>query len=197
MTSPVAAQVDRQPPLAWVILDRPELGNPVDEALATALTRVWVELVDEEIRAIGLRANGPAFSVGSVDRLAAPVSQFGPKSCGCAKPILAQVAGDVGAGAFSLIAEADVVIAAEDVHFTVPFDPVDRLDVLRLQRRLPAAELRRLALLGPYAALRAGRAQELGLVDEVVPRSLLAQRAETLLRVLARPDGELASWEAT
>ena len=158
MNPPPAVRVEIRPPLAWVLLDRAEDGNPVDEALVKALEAAWAQLAsDERVSAVGVGASGPAFSVGALPGAATAFRVVGPKSGGCSKPVLVEVAGDVGAAAFALFAEADVVVAADDVHFTAPLDAAERLDVLQLGARVPMNEVVRLALLGPNAPLTAPR----------------------------------------
>jgi enoyl-CoA hydratase/carnithine racemase len=177
--------VDVHPPLAWVILDRPDEGNPVDEALIDALLETWGNIRrNDDVRAIGVGSHGPVFSIGAPFVATSGDRPFGPKSCGCAVPVLVELRGDVGSGAFQLLAEADVVLAAPDVRFTVSLDNSSRLDVVQLSSRVPSAELRRLALLGPVESLTATRASQLGIVSELVSPSRLRQRSEEVLRSL-------------
>lgn len=54
-------RVERDPPLAWVVLDRPDEGNPFEDALIHALRDTWVTLgTDPTVRAVGIAANGLA-----------------------------------------------------------------------------------------------------------------------------------------
>src|SRR5205823_4655000 len=101
-------------------------------------------------------------------------------------PVLVELAGDVGSGAFQLLGEADVVLAATDVHLTAPVDPAARVDVSDFRPRLAEQQIRRLAMLGPFEPLSAARAAELGAIDELVPASELRRRSEQLLHELAR-----------
>ena len=179
-------RVEVEPPVAWVVLNRPGEGNPIDDALAEALREAWDDLAqDVRVRAIGIAATGPAFSVGVAAGSRVRTDRFGPKSCACSVPVLVALDGDVASGAFQLLGEADVIVSAPDVHLTVSLDPDAHLDVIDLQSRLPGAEVRRLALLGSIEHLTAQRAAQLGLIDELVPRSDLDRRSRELLAALA------------
>jgi enoyl-CoA hydratase len=183
---PTAVRVERTPPVAWVVLDRSDLGNPVDGDLAAALRDAWSALAsDPDLRAIGIVSSGLAFSVGRRPGDEQVVEPFGPKTCGCLLPVVVALAGDVGAAAFPLIGEADVVLASPDVRFTMPLDRTHDDDVLHLQTRLPHPELTRLALVGVVVPLTAMRASQLGLVDELVEAPKLRARAVELLARLA------------
>lgn len=182
-----ALRVEIAPPIAWVVLDRPDEGNPVDAQLMDALCASWESLgADEAVRAIGVRARGPVFSSGVADGCLPTDRPFGPKSCRCDLPVLVELAGDIASGAFQLLAEADEVLASADIRLTAPMSPDARLDVMHLRPRLAEPQIRRLALLGPFEPLTASRACELGLIDELVPAADLHVRSVDALRALAR-----------
>jgi enoyl-CoA hydratase/carnithine racemase len=96
-----------------------------------------------------------------------------------------ELQGDVAAGAFELLGQADMILSAPDVLLTVPADPGGRLDVQYLRPKLPEPELRRLALLGAAAPMTADQAAELGLIDTIVPRQDLRQASNDALELLA------------
>jgi enoyl-CoA hydratase/carnithine racemase len=179
-------RVEIEPPVAWITLDRPDEGNPISDSVVDALCEAWDRLShDDSVRAIGIGASGPAFSVGFLPGSPPIDRPFGPKSCGCTLPILVELGGDIASGAFQLIGEADVVLAAQDVVLTVPLDMAARADVLGLRPRLPESQIRRLALLGPVEPLTARLALRLGLIDELLPASSLHRRSMTKLVGLA------------
>ena len=108
--------------------------------MAEALRDAWDALAqDVRVRAIGIAATGPAFSVGVAAGSRVRTDRFGPKSCACSVPVLVALDGDVASGAFQLLGEADVIVSAPDVHLTVSLDPDAHLDVIDLQSRLPGA----------------------------------------------------------
>jgi enoyl-CoA hydratase/carnithine racemase len=173
--------------VAWLVLNRPDQGNPIDEELVDELAATWTELArDTTVKAIGLGATGPAFSVGAPLGAAHAERAFGPKSCGCYLPVLVELAGDIGSAAFPLLGEADVVVAAPDIRLTMSLDERRRADALHLRPRLPEAEIRRLALMGGFEPLSAQRAAELGAIDTLVARADLHRHAAVRLRAMAR-----------
>jgi enoyl-CoA hydratase len=181
-----ALRVEIAPPIAWIVLDRPDEGNPIDARLIDGLCATWDSLdADEQVRAIGLRANGPVFSSGLANGHLPVAPRFGPKSCNCDLPVLVELAGDIASGAFQLLGEADEVLASTDVRLTAPMNPRARLDVMHLRPRLTEPQLRRLALLGPFEPLTAFRAHELGLIDQLFDGPQLRVRSVAALRALA------------
>jgi enoyl-CoA hydratase len=57
--------VERQEDILWVILDRPAARNAIDRAMRDQLFEaLTVAALDPEVRAVKLRAAGPAFSIG-------------------------------------------------------------------------------------------------------------------------------------
>jgi enoyl-CoA hydratase/carnithine racemase len=182
-----ALRVEIAPPVAWVVLDRPDDGNPIDDPLIEALCAIWETLdADRRVRAVGLRANGPVFSSGIAHGRLPAGRRFGPKSCNCDLPVLVELAGDIASGAFQLLGEADEVLASTDVCLTAHMNPWARLDVMHLRPRLTEPQLRRLALLGPFEPLTALRAHELGVIDEVFDAPELHVRSVEALCALAR-----------
>jgi enoyl-CoA hydratase/carnithine racemase len=92
------------------------------------------------------------------------------------------------AGAFYMLGESDVIIAAEHATF---FDPhvtygmVAAFEPILLLRRMPFGEVLRMALAGSHERISAATAQRLGLVSEVVPSSELLPAARRLASVFA------------
>jgi enoyl-CoA hydratase len=179
-------RVEISPPVAWVILDRPEEGNPISESLADALRETWVSLSrDGTLRAIGIGASGPSFSIGTRKGAAPIEGSFGPRSCGCELPVLVELAGDIASGAFQLLGEATFVLAIPDVVLTTPLDMATRIEVRGLRPRISESQIRRLALLGPFEPLTAIRAAQLGLIDELVAPWDMRRRSIAILTALA------------
>jgi enoyl-CoA hydratase/carnithine racemase len=183
---PKSVRIEIAPPSAWLVLDCADRGNPVDDQFVTDITEAWALLAENpEVSSIGVRSIGPSFSVGILPGTGRPSSSIGPKSCGNWRPVVIELGGDIAAGAFELLGQADAIISAPDVLLTVPADPISRLDVQYLRPRLPEAELRRLALMGAIESMTANRAVELGVIDVLVPRHQLHRRAENAVSMLA------------
>ncbi|GGM46526.1 enoyl-CoA hydratase/isomerase family protein [Dactylosporangium sucinum] len=121
--------------------------------------------------------------------LRADVGDFlGPKSCGLWKPVVAAVNGIACGGAFYLLGESDIIIAADHATFFDPhttFGMPAVFEPLHLLRRMPLGEVLRLALLGSAERMSARRAHEIGLVSEVVPGDRLRAAAGAVAATIA------------
>ncbi len=109
-----------------------------------------------------------------------PGDYLGPKSNDLWKPVVAAVNGIACGGAFYMLGEADIVIAADHATF---FDPhlsygmPAGYEPLQLLPKMPFGEIVRMTLLGNSERLSAARALEIGLVSEVCPLAELRERA--------------------
>ena len=201
MTDFETVQFDVADHIATITLDRPEVFNAFNQTMLDEFAAMWHRCrSDDDIRVVVLRANGErAFSTG-VDRKEGrfrhpnPFSEddpgqfLGAKQNRVWKPLLCALHGMVAGGAFYWVNEADVVICADDTTF---FDPhttygmASALEPAGLLRRMPFGEVMRIALFGLDERMSAGRAREIGLVSEVVPRAELWARADELATRLA------------
>jgi enoyl-CoA hydratase/carnithine racemase len=187
--------------VATVTLDRPQVHNAFDPAMTGELARVWRALRDDpDVRAIVVTGRGDkAFCTGidrsSVEEFAFdpltyedPGRLIGPKSQGLWKPVVAAVNGMACGGAFYLLGEADVIIAADHATF---FDPhvtyamVAVYEPILLLRRLPFGEVLRMALAGSYERVSAATAERLGLVSEVTAPADLQAAAHRMAAIFA------------
>lgn len=109
-----------------------------------------------------------------------PGLQLGPKSADCWKPVVAAVNGIACGGAFYLLGEVEMIIAADHATF---FDPhvtygmTAAFEPMLMLARMPFGEIMRLTLLGNHERMSARRFHEIGLVQEVVPAAALLDRA--------------------
>lgn len=187
--------------VATVTLNRPEVHNAFNAAMTEELAQVWQALrFDTEVRAIVLTGRGDkAFSSGldrsSVEKFGLdpltyedPGRLLGPKSQKLWKPVIAAVNGLACGGAFYMLAEADVILAAEHATFFDPhvtFGMVGAFEPILLLRRMPFGEVLRMALVGSHERLSARTAQSLGLVSEVLPSRDLLPAAQQLAGTIA------------
>lgn len=197
--------------VAWVTLNRPDTHNAFNSVMERELQQTWRAFRrDDEVRAIVLTATGDkAFCVG-IDRTAAeftalddsrglygtsnnfmyddPGDKLGPKSCDLWKPVVCAVNGMAAGGAFYMLAEADVIIAAEHATF---FDPhvsygmAAVYEPIKMAQRMPLGEILRLSLMGNYERMSAATAQRIGLVSEVCANDDLAARASWIASAIA------------
>lgn len=187
--------------VATVTLNRPEVHNAFDRRMIGELAAVWQRCrIADEVRSVVLTAAGERAFCTGLDRTDVefgfdpltyedPGKLIGPKSQQLWKPVIAAVNGMACGGAFYLLGEADVILAAEHATF---FDPhvtygmVAAFEPILLLRRMPFAEVLRLALAGSYERLSAATAQRVGLVSEVLPGDELLEEAQRLASIFAR-----------
>jgi len=191
--------------VAWVTLDRPDVHNAFDDVMQEELRSVWQSLrVNDDVRAVVLTGAGEKAFCTGIDRSNVPADEgefffdpytyddpgtlIGPKSQGLWKPVVAAVNGMACGGAFYMLGEADVIIAAEHATFFDPhvtygmpavFEPTLMLS------RMPFGELLRMTLLGNYERISAARAEQIGLVSEVVPYDGLRDAAAFVAESIA------------
>lgn len=195
--------------VGFVNLDRPERYNAFDQTMCEELSALWRRLrTDDSVRAVVLGAEGgKAFCTG-IDRDFVPSeggaeytfspytyddpgTLLGPKSNELWKPVIAAVDGLACGGAFYLLGEVDIIIATEasrffDPHVTYGMPAVYE-PLLMLHRGMPFGEVLRMTLLGNHERMTARRAEQIGLVSEVVAD------ADALLEAATWAAGAIAS----
>jgi len=184
--------------VATVTIDRPEVMNAIDLAAEAELQRIWTALeADDGVRLVVLTGAGErAFCVGAdlknpsvkgVDYWAAArPGGFG----GIALretlnvPVIARVNGFALGGGFEMVLGCDIVVACDEASFGLPEALVGRMPLdggmTLLQRQIPFRQAMGMMFTGQR--IKAQRALELGLINEVVPRAEL--------------DGAVARWSA-
>ncbi len=176
--------------VGWVTLDRPDRYNAFDQAMCDELSALWRRVrTDDSVHAVVLGAEGGnAFCTG-IDRDFVPSDDgadytfspytyddpgrlLGPKSNEMWKPVIAAVDGIACGGAFYLLGEVDFIIATQasrffDPHVTYGMPAVYE-PLLMLHRGMPFGEVLRMTLLGNHERMTATKAEQIGLVSEVV-----------------------------
>jgi len=190
---------------AYVTLNRPDQLNAFDEQMQRELRAVWDRAKDDDdIRVIVLTGAGDKAFCTGLDRNGQPANfdrrywhredpsaWVSPKTNKCWTPVIAAVNGMACGGGFYLLAEADIIIAADHATFFDPhvtFAMAAVLEPVMLSKRMPFGEVMRMALLGNDERISARRALEIGLVSEVVPASELAATAEWLADRIAEKE---------
>lgn len=202
--------VERDGHVAWVSLDRPAALNAFDATMQTELRETWRAFrTDDDVRVIVLTGAGEkAFCVG-IDRdqdfsalddssnlygtsnnymYDDPGDDLGPKSCDLWKPVICAVNGMACGGAFYMLAECDIIIAADHATF---FDPhvtygmAAVYEPMKMLQRMPLGEILRLSLLGNHEHMSAETAMRIGLVSEVVSSAKLRERAKWIADAVA------------
>ncbi len=203
--------------VAVVTLNRPEVHNAFNQTMQQELRRVWRALrTNDDVHAVVLTGAGEKAFCTGIDRKEAvggflegqagaepearsgrvstpfmfndPGENINPKQNDLWKPVIAAINGMACAGAFYMLGECDIMIAAEHATF---FDPhvtygmVAGFETVHMMQKLPFGETIRMALLGSAERMNADRALQLGLVSEVVPLAGLRDRAIELGQIVA------------
>lgn len=186
---------------ATVTLTRAEMRNAFNDAVIAELTQVFSELGQrEDVRAIVLAAEGPAFCAGAdlnwMRRMADYSREENVVDAGklaemlhviytCPKPTVARVQGDVYAGGMGLVACCDLAVSVETAGYC--------LSEVKLGL-IPAT-------IGPYVAramgaraahryfltaerFSAAEAHRIGFVHEVVPAEQLDAQVDEWVKAL-------------
>jgi enoyl-CoA hydratase/carnithine racemase len=199
-------KVERQGPVGWLINNRPEQLNAMNNRMRDEFADAWAELdADPAVRVIVHTGEGRAFQTGvdvteiasdgvGMERYRQSVEDwdlhFTSWHQGVWKPVITAVNGICAGGGFHWVADADIVIAASDAQF---FDPhvsvgqVVSIEAIGLIRKMPAEAVMRMAFVGRHERMSAQRAYELGMVSQVVdPPDQLRAAAQELAEKIAR-----------
>ena len=207
----ITVEIDEAAKVAVVTLDRPEAYNAFSPNMQEELKATWRAFrSDDRVNAIVLTAAGDtSFCVG-IDRNEAeftnmagdsrlygtsnnfmyddPGDDLGPKSCDLWKPVICAVNGMACGGAFYMLAESDIIIAADHATF---FDPhvtygmAAVYEPMKMLQYMPLGEVLRMTLLGNHERMSAATAHRIGLVSEVCPADELMERARWVADAIA------------
>jgi enoyl-CoA hydratase/carnithine racemase len=187
--------------VATVTLNRPEVHNAFNLRMQDELAALWRHIrVDESVRVVVLTGAGDKAFCTGLDRGDIPDTEYnpftyddpgqkiGPKSQGLWKPVIAAVNGMACGGAFYLLGESDIIIAASSATF---FDPhvtyamTAAYEPILLTNRMAFGDLVRMSLVGVSERISAQTAREAGLVCEVVSSDELLVASEALAQTIA------------
>lgn len=196
--------VEKSDGIGWLILNRPDAGNAFDSLMLDELEAAWAELDgDPAVRVIVNTANGKPFCTGmdvvQVARDKEAMRRHSRRTrdaelkisswhCGVWKPVIAAVNGVCAGGGLHLVADADIVIAAEEASFVDPHVSVGQAvayEAITLLRKSPMEAITRMTLSGKGEHITARRAYELGMVSDVVPAQDLRATAGKLAAAVA------------
>jgi enoyl-CoA hydratase/carnithine racemase len=199
-------KVERQGPVGWLINNRPDQLNAMNNGMRDEFEIAWKELdADPKVRVIVHTGEGRAFQTGvdvaeiasdgvGMERYRESVEawelRFTSWHNQVWKPVITAVNGLCAGGAFHWVADADIVLAASDAQF---FDPhvsvgqVVSIEAIGLMRKMPVEAVMRMAFVGRYERMTAQRAYELGMVSQVVdPPENLRDEAQALAEKIAK-----------
>ena len=203
-------QVEIADHLATVTLNRPDAHNAFTTGMQRECRTLWEALRgDDDVHVVVLTGAGEKAFCTGIDRNEPftalddgpalygtsnnfmyddPGDWLGPKSNDLWKPVIGAVNGMACGGAFYLLGECDVLLAAEHASFFDPhvsygmpavYEPMKMLD------KMPFGEVMRMSLTGNGERISAETALRMGLVSEVVPFEGLAGAAGRLARTIA------------
>ena len=199
-------KVERHGPVGWLINNRPDQLNAMNNAMRDEFEVAWTELnADPAVRVIVHTGEGRAFQTGvdvseiagdgvGMERYRESMEQFDLRFTAWHnqvwKPVITAVNGMCAGGGFHWVADADIVLAASDATF---FDPhvsvgqVVSIEAIGLMRKMPVEAVMRMAFVGRYERMTAQRAYALGMVSEVVdPPERLREVAQELAEKIAK-----------
>ncbi|MFD4596411.1 enoyl-CoA hydratase [Streptomyces sp. NPDC058464] len=195
---------DAEDGIATITLNRPEVANAQTMALLDDLDAAWTRAArDEAVKVVVLRANGRHFSAGHdlKDRWPGPGEitlewiyaaetrrylEYSLKWRNIPKPTIAAVQGKCIAAGLMLCWPCDLIVAAENAEFS---DPVVHMGIGGVEYHGHTWEL------GPRKAkeilftgrpLTAHEAEQVGMVNKVVPLAELGPATDELARRIAR-----------
>ncbi len=172
--------------IATITLDRPERGNALTPGMQPIVRAIWSDVRDDpEVRVAIVTASGerhfctgfdvPEAEGDEADEVFAnrPLSEavfWSPYQNRVMKPVLCVVQGLCVGGGHHFVVDADIVVASKNAAFTdthVNVGMVGALENVGLAMRLPLGAALRLTLQGKGYRMKAERAYQLGLVDEL------------------------------
>ena len=193
-------RVERNGPVAWVLLDRPEVMNALSTELLTQLEESFASLAHEpEARVVVLAGSGPVFAAGAdIAEMAAKspaegidfgfVGQRVARAIeACPLPVLAFVEGYALGGGLEVALAADLIVAAAGAQLGLPEVTVGihpgMGGATRLSRLIGRANAKLLVFSG--VPVPAEEALRLGFVARVVPAATAREDVEALARTIA------------
>src|SRR5712664_4285001 len=191
-------QVDVEPPIATVTLNRPKVLNALSPELVGEVNQALRELeADDRVRAVVLTGGPRVFAAGAdigdmAERTA--VEQLHRDQTGrwagiaaFTKPLIAAVNGYALGGGCELVLMCDMIIAGDSARFGQPEINLGIIPGAGGTQRWPRTA-------GKYAAMEvmltggmvsARRAYQLGVVNKVVPAEMSVAIAQRMARQLA------------
>jgi enoyl-CoA hydratase/carnithine racemase len=196
--------VTRRGPIAVLTMDRPEAGNRISQRMAEEfVAALEAARKDTAVRACVVTGRGDVFCLGG-DWQGAGAATAGRMEFARAfidmhqaftrlgKPLVAAVNGNAHAGGFSVLVACDLAVAAEDATLGLPETTSGLFPFLALAAVKDALPKKLLfdivynaRLMAPEEALR------LGLVNEIVPRAAVLDRAVAVAEKAAAVDPEI------
>lgn len=188
-------------PVATITLAQPEVRNAFSDEVIAQITQAFRSVAArDDVRAIVLAAQGPAFCAGAnlhwMRRMADYSDEENRLDAGllaemlhviytCPQPTIARVQGDVYAGGLGLVAACDMAVAADSAGFCLSEVKIGLIPATigpYVIRAMGARAAHRYFLTGERFS--AAEAQRIGLVHEVVAADQLDAMVDQWLKHL-------------
>ncbi len=186
--------------IATLTLNRPAQRNALNMDLMEAMLDALEDIgTDPDIRAVVLRAEGPAFCAGhDLKEIRADPSEDAQATtfATCAammmafvhlpQPVIARVHGIATAAGCQLVATCDLAIASENARFATPGVHIGLFcstPMVALSRNVGRKQAMEMLLTGDMIA--AGEAERIGLVNQAVPEDELDNAVQELASKIA------------
>ncbi|MFV1566713.1 MULTISPECIES: enoyl-CoA hydratase [unclassified Phaeobacter] len=191
--------------VARVTMNRPGARNSLSMAMLERLhSAIYALGADDNIHAIVIAGNGPAFCAGHdlKELTAARAFDDGGQvffektmnACSllmqaivtCPKPVIAQVHGIATAAGCQLVASCDLAVAASDTRFATPGVNIGLFcstPMVALSRNVSRKRAMEMLLTGDL--ISAGQAAEFGLLNKIVEPAVLAAEVNALAQKIA------------
>jgi enoyl-CoA hydratase/carnithine racemase len=191
-------KVERRGPVMVVTIDRQDRMNALSQEVYDDLLATWTSLkADRSVRAIVITGAGDRAFCTGMD-LKAFAERGGPRPvkadvheelrvtplhCDVWLPTIVAVNGVCTGAGLHFIADADVVVASSTASFLdthVSVGQVTAIEPITLLPRIGLGNALRLTVLGRHGAIGAEEALRISLIDEIVDRARLLDRAVEL-----------------
>lgn len=195
-----AVQLQLEPPVARLTLANPSRRNALSTDVMSSLTRQLRQLAQtDQVRAIVIQAQGPAFSAGhDISEMSHRSQDFYrqlfQQCCdlmasvrAAPQPVIAQVDGIATAAGCQLVAACDLAVASQNSTFATPgvkiglFCSTPMVPVSRAVGRKRAMEM-----LLTAEPISAEQAADWGLINRVVPATELEAAVRQLVEQICR-----------
>jgi enoyl-CoA hydratase/carnithine racemase len=194
--------LDKDGPVAWLTLNRPEKRNALSlELMKAMLNKLKIIQNHQDIRVVVIRGNGPAFCAGHdlKEMVGADlgIEHFHKIFSLCAEmmqtlfklpqPVIAQVHGIATAAGCQLVAACDLAIAETGAQFATPgvkiglFCSTPSVPLVRTVGRRRALEM---LLTGRF--ISADEAERFGLINRIVALDKLAEHTSNWAMEIAQ-----------
>jgi crotonobetainyl-CoA hydratase len=196
MTSPI--HTTRNGAILEVTIDRPK-ANAIDAATSRIMGDIFASFRNDStlrvaiLTSIGEKFFCPGWDLKAAAQGEAPDSDYGvggfgglQQLPGLNKPVICAVNGLAFGGGFEIMISCDIIIAAEHATFALPeirSGTVADAATIKLPRRIPYHVAMELLFTG--RVMDTTEAKHWGLINEIVPRAELMNRARALAAQLA------------